>query len=48
MSTQEKLSKNKVDPKINSLLKSDNPKIDAKKLGLQFRKWKNKNCNKTI
>ena len=40
MTTQEKLSKNKVDPKINSLLKSDNPKIDAKKLGLQFKNGK--------
>ena len=40
MTAHEKLSKNKVDPKINSLLKSDNPEIDAKKLGLEFKNGK--------
>jgi len=40
MTAHEKLSKNKVDPKINSLFKSDNPEIDAEKLGLQFKNGK--------
>ena len=42
LTTQEKNIKNKIDSRIHSLSKSDNPQIDAKKLGFNFKDGKTK------
>jgi len=42
MTTKEKVSKQKIDSKLYSLSKSDNPQRDAKKLGLDFKEGKTK------
>lgn len=42
MTTKEKLFKHKIDSKVYSLSKSDNPQRDAKKLGFDFKDGKTK------
>ena len=42
MTTKEKAFKNKIDSKVYSLSKSDNPQRDAKKLGFDFKDGKTK------
>src|SRR3990172_169186 len=42
MASHEELSKHKIDSKISALLKSEDPKRDAKKLGLDFKDGKTK------
>ena len=42
MSTHQKIIKNKIDSKVHSLLRSDNPDYDAKKLGFDFKNGKTK------
>jgi subtilisin family serine protease len=42
MTSQEKISKNRIDSKIYKLSKSDDPKLDAKKLGFDFKNGKTK------
>jgi Ca2+-binding RTX toxin-like protein len=42
MTTKEKAFKHKIDSKIHSLSKSDNPQRDAKKLGFDFKNGKTK------